>query len=479
MRVMLLFCDMLGAEFLSLFNSQRKETKIDELLSEYGGIVYKNCYTPAPDTPRSSACTWSGVYPRRNGCDNRLKYPGYFLNDDIDDLWRMINRYQCTTNIFVDDSNNRGGLIRFTGSENIKNGSVYDFCEEIKKRKNEESFNFIYLPDMHTVLDETDYSREGFYDGCDFLAELIDRIFGIFESPDFFDYILIFSDHGFSFLDDKRRCHMIDRDRVHTVMYLRKKGDKVLHIDTELRSNMDRYPTICDIYSCAYEGLDGKSLFDNGHDYVLIEDHDKFSIEFGLTAEHWAVVDKDQGLHWLECSGQWEHEHDGDTFDELAFEKVISERMSDYGENKRLFDNYFILYEPNDNRKTKETMYSDGTHFHDSRYYFQSEDAVIGKRIILYGAGRVGKDYYRQLVKVDCEIVCVVDVNWEKCADFPQEVQGIGSLFKYPFDYVIVCLFEENQAQQVKNMVVQLEIDPEKVLWDKPIRKRCNPFKYF
>lgn len=127
MRVLLLFCDMLGAEYLSLFNPKKKRTKMDELFREYGGVVYRNCYTPAPDTPRSSACTWSGVYPKRNGCDNRMKYPRYFMGNDIDDLWRMISRQECTVNIFVDDSNNKGGLIRFVGSEKVRSGSVYEF----------------------------------------------------------------------------------------------------------------------------------------------------------------------------------------------------------------------------------------------------------------------------------------------------------------------------------------------------------------
>ena len=63
MRILALFLDMIGGEYINICNPEEKSTSFDKLIRDIGGKVYTNCYTPAPDTPRSSACMWTGVYP--------------------------------------------------------------------------------------------------------------------------------------------------------------------------------------------------------------------------------------------------------------------------------------------------------------------------------------------------------------------------------------------------------------------------------
>ena len=69
MKILFLFCDMLRANKLKIINTDIKRfTSLDKWLLKFGGTIYKKCYTPAPDTPRSLACLYSGRYPIRNGC---------------------------------------------------------------------------------------------------------------------------------------------------------------------------------------------------------------------------------------------------------------------------------------------------------------------------------------------------------------------------------------------------------------------------
>lgn len=472
MKILMIFCDMLAAEYMNLCNKDVPQNKVDTIIKQYGGTVFTNCYTPSPDTPRSSACMWSGLYPRRNGCDNRLKYPRYFLKDEVNDLWKVLKKLGIKTNIYVDNSNNIGGLIKFAGDENIRSGSVYEFCEAVEK--DNDMLNFIYLPDLHKILAETDYSKEGFVEGCSFIGELINNIVGIFSTPDFFDYIIIFSDHGFRFSDDvDKHDHIIDHDRIHTFMYLRKKNDSFIVYDDQLRSVLDIFPTMCEILSVEYKDLDGCSLLGKeGHEHILVEDHDKFSVEFGLAIEHWAVIDKKHTLHWLECSGQWEHEIDDIQFDENYYEMLVCKTMSEYSENRKLFDNIFIRYDPNDSRVTKETRYSDGTLFFDECFTFTQISKLAGKKIVLYGAGTVGKDYYRQFCRENCEVVSVVDINWYKFDYDDISVRPVTDLLNIEYDYVVVSIYEKTVAVNASMIIEQLGVPRGRILWNKPYKVR-------
>ena len=54
MKVLSVFIDMLGADYIHTLNPNIAETSFDKLLKQMGGTIYSNCYTPTPDTPRSS-----------------------------------------------------------------------------------------------------------------------------------------------------------------------------------------------------------------------------------------------------------------------------------------------------------------------------------------------------------------------------------------------------------------------------------------
>ena len=62
MKILMLFCDMLRANKLNVVNKNNcKPTPFDNWLGNFGGCTYINTYTPAPDTPRSLACLYTGL----------------------------------------------------------------------------------------------------------------------------------------------------------------------------------------------------------------------------------------------------------------------------------------------------------------------------------------------------------------------------------------------------------------------------------
>lgn len=76
MKILFLLCDMLRANLLKTFNTDIKKRVHRLLVWEVGGEYFTNCYTPAPDTPRSLACLYSGKYLKemdaREGCISRI-----------------------------------------------------------------------------------------------------------------------------------------------------------------------------------------------------------------------------------------------------------------------------------------------------------------------------------------------------------------------------------------------------------------------
>ena len=349
MKILMLFVDMLGAEYLHHGNPDCPETDMDKLFTRLGGTFYEKCYTPGPDTPRSSACMWSGVYPKTNGCNNRLKYPGRYLSADIN-LWKMAENSGYKCNIYVRPTINRIGLLPYPYEKKVQYELFEDALANFSITEN--SITFFYLPDLHYMMDVNGYGMNTMGKGTAIAVECINRILSKFQA-DTFDYIMIFSDHGFRI---KRRKHLIDNDRVRTMMFIHKKGDTSIRVDSQIRSNLDVFPTVMDMAGLKIsKELDGKSLLGDGHEYVLIEDHDTFSVKLGQTIEHWAVI-RDDGKHWLECNGLWEHECQNTDFDEDEFRKIVTLKMDDYEINSRLWKTLHMY----DNNKLENNTYTTG-----------------------------------------------------------------------------------------------------------------------
>lgn len=361
---------MVGAEYLNSGNPKTLETPLDILLKKIGGTFYSRCYTPAPDTPRSSACMWTGEYPKRNGCDNRLKYPKRFLKTDAD-FWHLLQKEGYTFNIYMRETDVQIGTLPSGFESYVKCGTLDSYLDGLHIE--ERSLTFFYFHDLHSYLDSHGYTLKQLHKGLDFLTSLIKSIFEKLD-PEQFDYIILFSDHGFRF-EGQGNPHLIDDDRVKTTMFLRKKGDQGFTINEELRSNLDVCPTILEIAGIPVPpGMAGKSLLGTGHEYILIEDHDDFSVRLSQSVEHWAVF-TGNNKYWLECSGKWEMDAEDEAFDKVEFEKEITEKMNDYLMNRRLWDALHIY----DGNKLEDRTYSDGRPI--KKPFYRSK-AILGTKII-------------------------------------------------------------------------------------------------
>lgn len=90
-----------------------------------------------------------------------------------------------------------------------------------------------------------------------------------------------------------------------------------------------------------------------------------------------------------------------------------------------------------------------------------------GNRIVLYGAGDVGKCYFRQIQKNRNVILCAwADQNYEKKSDKDHTLISPEQIAAIDFDYVVIAAAEIMMAMDMMDYLVTLKISSEKVVWD-------------
>ena len=104
------------------------------------------------------------------------------------------------------------------------------------------------------------------------------------------------------------------------------------------------------------------------------------------------------------------------------------------------------------------------------RYIFPFYNLLDGKRLILYGAGVVGNDYYRQMREDKrYNIVLWVDKNYKKLHEFSKNVEPINRILDFEFDAIIIAVKKEEMALRIMEELKEIGISVEKMFWRSPI----------
>ena len=104
-------------------------------------------------------------------------------------------------------------------------------------------------------------------------------------------------------------------------------------------------------------------------------------------------------------------------------------------------------------------------------YLFGHVDEIYGKRIVIYGAGKVGYNYYIQLSKnVNCNIVDWVDKNFAGYNYIERKVNPINNIKNADYDLIIIAVKYKKLAEQIINDLITMGIDKNKLCWYEPIQ---------
>lgn len=104
------------------------------------------------------------------------------------------------------------------------------------------------------------------------------------------------------------------------------------------------------------------------------------------------------------------------------------------------------------------------------KFYFGDMEILRNQSIVLYGAGRVGKDYYAQICKYrDCKIVAWVDKNWNKIELDYTKLQSLSSIEHAVYDVALIAIENEELAKTIKADLISNGIPEEKIVWKSPV----------
>ena len=99
-------------------------------------------------------------------------------------------------------------------------------------------------------------------------------------------------------------------------------------------------------------------------------------------------------------------------------------------------------------------------------WLFPQERFEKGTSFLVYGYGDVGKDFCRQISNANMfELVAVVDQKYELYRNEPYNIIGIEDISKYDYDYILIAILNEGVAEEVKNNLIEANVDEEKIKW--------------
>ena len=111
--------------------------------------------------------------------------------------------------------------------------------------------------------------------------------------------------------------------------------------------------------------------------------------------------------------------------------------------------------------------------FQIARYHFNEPHKLEEKKIVIYGAGSVGRDYYAQISRyTNCEIVAWVDSKPENYHYQYIKLYGIEILETLKFDILIIAVLKKNVVEEIYNQLIMRGIEKEKIYWSEP--ERCG-----
>ena len=104
-------------------------------------------------------------------------------------------------------------------------------------------------------------------------------------------------------------------------------------------------------------------------------------------------------------------------------------------------------------------------------YLFPHYDTMCGKEIILYGAGRVGKDFYLQLrFREDIKLVGWTDKNVQDYQKKGYPVMWLSEITELRYDYMVIAVKELTVMEQIKRELIEAGIPEEKIVWKVPVK---------
>ena len=99
------------------------------------------------------------------------------------------------------------------------------------------------------------------------------------------------------------------------------------------------------------------------------------------------------------------------------------------------------------------------------QWKFPYEKIKRGTKLAIYGAGNVGKDMYGQAIREGyCDVVLWVDKNNQNVVCCDKVIRSADVLAVEEYDLVLIAISNRIIAQEVREILEALHIDPDKIV---------------
>lgn len=105
------------------------------------------------------------------------------------------------------------------------------------------------------------------------------------------------------------------------------------------------------------------------------------------------------------------------------------------------------------------------------RNIFPFYEEMQGNEIVLYGAGRVGRDYFLQLKnRKDIQLVGWADKNAENYQEKGYPIMFLSEIEKIKYDYVIIAVKQLVMMEEIERELIEAGIPKNKIMWKAPVQ---------
>lgn len=291
MKTLVLFIDMVRPSHLGKLHL-KSTLPIERFLGRMNGTHYLNCHTPSPDTTRSMACFWSGSPPQLNGCNTRIKWPRFFLDSNLGNIYEDLSKAGVRMNFFHEPNEVEVGVLPL-GAEKYAYAS-YDLKSFLElcasDRAQENIFNYIGLSDFHLQFNSYGYDIDGVIDS----HEILEAPLKLVEShiADIkYDHVIVFSDHGYLIQEEMSKPEIyLSEIRSNILLFHHKRGDDTIVKSDKFCSIMSIRPFIAGLFNIKRD-LQYDAPFNEAkeRDYILLEDHQSYQPRIRHNIDYWGV----------------------------------------------------------------------------------------------------------------------------------------------------------------------------------------------
>ena len=107
---------------------------------------------------------------------------------------------------------------------------------------------------------------------------------------------------------------------------------------------------------------------------------------------------------------------------------------------------------------------------HNKIWVFPTEEFAPHTKIVLYGYGDIGRDYYEWIKRAtELDVVAVLDKDYRKYKNDDVIVIEPEKVMEFDFDYIVIAVFSKTTAENIRESLIDYGVLRNRILWFDPM----------